>query len=68
MMPLNKLCVFCGASQAASPTHFAAANIVGKEVAKRHLKLVYGGALCLQNDTMQSLQACSAEHASAQAA
>ena len=43
MMPLRRLCVFCGASPGRDPAHVAFARSVGAGLAKRGIGLVYGG-------------------------
>ena len=40
---LNSLCVFCGSSTGASPAYRIAAERLGAEIARRHIRLVYGG-------------------------
>lgn len=42
-MPLNSLCVFCGASDGQGPAYRAAAAQLGAAIARRKLRLVYGG-------------------------
>ena len=42
-MPLGSVCVFCGSSVGSNPTYMAAAKTLGTEIAKRDMKLVYGG-------------------------
>ena len=39
-----RLCVFCGSRTGARPEFVAAARALGKELAARHIGLVYGGA------------------------
>jgi len=39
-----RLCVFCGSKTGARPEFAAAAKALGKELAARHIGLVYGGA------------------------
>jgi len=41
---MNSICVYCGSSPGKSPEYFAAARKLGKEMVKRGLGLVYGGA------------------------
>lgn len=40
---LNKICVFCGSSMGKDPAYADAAEQLGKEIATRHMELVYGG-------------------------
>jgi len=40
---IHSICVFCGASSGISPAYIDAADAVGKEIARRGLRLVYGG-------------------------
>ncbi|MBA2248161.1 MAG: TIGR00730 family Rossman fold protein, partial [Chloroflexia bacterium] len=40
---LNALCVFCGSTTGASPAYRLAAERLGLEIARRHIRLVYGG-------------------------
>jgi hypothetical protein len=42
-LPLRSVCVFCGSSEGASPTYRTAAESVGRLLATRGLRLVYGG-------------------------
>ncbi len=42
--PSNSVCVFCGSSRVVDPQYFALAKEVGALIAKRSLRLVYGGA------------------------
>ncbi|AXN38191.1 LOG family protein [Peribacillus butanolivorans] len=41
---MKTLAVFCGSSKGASNVYLEAAKKLGKELAKRHITLVYGGA------------------------
>jgi uncharacterized protein (TIGR00730 family) len=41
-MKIQRICVFCGASQSATPEHLALATTFGKEMGRRGLELVYG--------------------------
>jgi uncharacterized protein (TIGR00730 family) len=44
-MPLIKsLCVYCGSARGKSPTYIAAAQELGQALAKRKIRLIYGGA------------------------
>jgi uncharacterized protein (TIGR00730 family) len=43
MMPLSRLCVFCGSSSGSSPHYAAAASRFGRLLAARGIGLVYGG-------------------------
>ncbi len=40
---LRAICVYCGASSGHSPTHAAAASLLGAELARQKITLVYGG-------------------------
>ena len=42
-MTLNRICVFCGASPGRDPKYAALARATGKELAQRHIGIVYGG-------------------------
>ncbi|MFN3514710.1 MAG: TIGR00730 family Rossman fold protein [Phenylobacterium sp.] len=44
MAQLASVCVFCGSSPGADPAYRAAAEAMGREIAGRGLRLVYGGA------------------------
>lgn len=41
---MNRVCVYCGSNPGASPAYVAAAHALGRELARRGLGLVYGGA------------------------
>lgn len=41
---MRKIAVFCGSSNGSSETYIKSAKILGKELAKREITLVYGGA------------------------
>jgi hypothetical protein len=41
---MRSVCVFCGSSPGGNPAYLAAAQAIGREIAGRGLKLVYGGA------------------------
>ncbi|KMY53752.1 lysine decarboxylase [Bacillus sp. FJAT-27231] len=41
---MKRLAVFCGSSNGASPLYIEGAKALGKELAKRQIDLVYGGA------------------------
>ena len=41
-MPVQRICVFCGASQTAAPAHLALAARFGRALGERKLELVYG--------------------------
>jgi uncharacterized protein (TIGR00730 family) len=43
MEKLKSLCVFCGSSMGSRPEYAEAAASLGKEIARRSLRLVYGG-------------------------
>jgi uncharacterized protein (TIGR00730 family) len=40
---MRSVCVFCGSSLGADPIYRQAAAALGQEVARRHLRLIYGG-------------------------
>ena len=40
---LRAICVYCGASTGHAPTHAAAASLLGAELARQQITLVYGG-------------------------
>jgi len=40
---LNRICVFCGSSSGARPEYTAAAQALGREMARRGIGLVFGG-------------------------
>lgn len=40
---MTRICVFCGASEGRRPAYREAARSVGRELARRHYGLVYGG-------------------------
>lgn len=40
---MNSVCVFCGSATGANPAYAASARELGRELAARKLKLVYGG-------------------------
>jgi len=40
---MNAVCVFCGSSDAVSPDYLAAARHMGQVLARRKIRLVYGG-------------------------
>lgn len=42
-LPLNSICVFCGSNSGARPTYAAMARRVGTTLARRGLRLIYGG-------------------------
>ena len=42
-MSLRSICVFCGASPGASPIYREAAEALGQHLAKRGIRLIYGG-------------------------
>jgi uncharacterized protein (TIGR00730 family) len=41
---MKSVCVFCGSSPGGDPAYLAAAAAMGREIAGRGLKLIYGGA------------------------
>ncbi|HNL01492.1 MAG TPA: TIGR00730 family Rossman fold protein, partial [Leptospiraceae bacterium] len=41
---MKTICVFCGSSSAVSPQFYSAADAMAREILKRDLTLVYGGA------------------------
>jgi uncharacterized protein (TIGR00730 family) len=44
LSPLQRICVFCGSSPGSHPEYLEAARSLGRELARRHIGLVYGGA------------------------
>ena len=46
MAPLQAICVFCGASNAAPEAHLEAGRVFGRMLAERGIRLVYGGGDC----------------------
>ena len=44
MAAIASVCVFCGSSPGGDPAYRAAAEALGREIASRGLRLVYGGA------------------------
>ena len=44
MKELSSICVFCGSSQGSRPDYAEAAAALGQAIAKRGLRLVYGGS------------------------
>ena len=43
-MKLKSICVYCGSSPGSTPEYMAAAENLGREIAARGMRLVYGGA------------------------
>ena len=43
MTTIRSLCVFCGSSKGGRPEYALAAEALGKELARRGIRLVYGG-------------------------
>ncbi len=43
-MKMTSVCVYCGSSPGASPLYIQAAETLGREIAERGMRLVYGGA------------------------
>ena len=43
MSNLRSVCVYCGASNDVRPDYIALAERLGRELAKRDIRLVYGG-------------------------
>ncbi|PCI48262.1 MAG: TIGR00730 family Rossman fold protein [Alphaproteobacteria bacterium] len=41
---MKKICVYCGSSPGKSPEYIEAARVLGRELVKRDITLVYGGA------------------------
>ena len=41
--PIHSICVFCGSSTGQRPAYVQAARVVGETLARRHIRLVYGG-------------------------
>ena len=44
MSELSSICVFCGSNPGANPAYLEAAEIVGRGLAQRGVRIVYGGA------------------------
>lgn len=44
MSTLTSVCVFCGSSPGGDPAYLESARAMGREIARRGLRLVYGGA------------------------
>ena len=44
MPELSSICVFCGSNPGANPAYLEAAEIVGRGLAQRGVRIVYGGA------------------------
>ena len=44
MAAIHSVCVFCGSSPGGDPAYGAAAQAMGRQIAERGLRLVYGGA------------------------
>ena len=42
--PIKSLCVYCGSARGASPAYVEAARELGRSLAERRIRLVYGGA------------------------
>lgn len=43
MTPISSLCVYCGSSRGANPIFMPLAKDLGRELAERNIRLVYGG-------------------------
>jgi len=43
-MKITSICVYCGSSPGLTPAYIQAAEALGNEIAKRGMRLVYGGA------------------------
>lgn len=43
MTPITSLCVYCGSSRGNNPAFLALASELGKEMARRNVRLIYGG-------------------------
>lgn len=43
MRALNSVCVYCGSSNQADPAYLELASVLGREMAARGIRLVYGG-------------------------
>ena len=43
MTPITSLCVYCGSSRGNNPAFMALATELGKEMARRNVRLIYGG-------------------------
>ena len=44
MPELSSVCVFCGSNAGANPAYLEAADVVGRSLAQRSVRVVYGGA------------------------
>ena len=44
MPELESICVFCGSNAGANPAYLEAADVVGRSLAQRSVRVVYGGA------------------------
>lgn len=61
-MDLHSICVYCGSSPGGSPEYLRAAGALGREVGRRGLKLVYGGAgVGLMGEVARSAMAAGAK-------
>ncbi len=43
MSPISSICVFCGSQSGLLPAYREAATLMGRELASRHIRLVFGG-------------------------
>src|SRR6185295_12139450 len=43
MPPISSLCVYCGSSRGTNPNFIPLAKELGRELAERNIRLVYGG-------------------------
>jgi uncharacterized protein (TIGR00730 family) len=44
VLDLSSICVFCGSNAGANPAYLEAAEVVGRDLAQRGVRVVYGGA------------------------
>jgi len=43
MAEINSICVYCGSGSGRNPAHVRAARVLGRDMAERGIRLVYGG-------------------------
>ncbi|MBL4787375.1 MAG: TIGR00730 family Rossman fold protein [Cohaesibacteraceae bacterium] len=61
MIPINKVCVYCGSGHGTNPAYTEAADIVGKALAEHGLGLIYGGgSIGLMGQTAKAAKAAGA--------
>lgn len=61
-MPIQSVCVYCGARAGTSPSYTAAADATGQMLAKRGMRLVYGaGDVGLMGSVARAAQAAGGE-------